>query len=126
MIEIVMEYVVKKESQGFFELAFGPGGAWSNLYSWCPGYRGTTVLRDLNNPLRYLVFDLWGTETQYTQAMTDNEVPYAELVEQFKEWTDSVIAQGSFRIQSEATIRPRKTGSNYRTGPQQRRRGRAD
>ena len=51
MIEIVWEYVVKEEARGQFELAYGPGGAWSKLFARCPGFRGTTLLRDTKNPL---------------------------------------------------------------------------
>ena len=44
MVEIVCEFVVKEETRGQFELAYG--GAWSKLFTRCPGFRGTTVLRD--------------------------------------------------------------------------------
>ena len=46
MVEIVWEFVVKEEARGQFELAYGPGGAWSKLFARCPGFRGTTLLRD--------------------------------------------------------------------------------
>jgi hypothetical protein len=37
MIEIVWEFVVKEEARGQFELAYGPGGAWSKLFArWPP------------------------------------------------------------------------------------------
>jgi heme-degrading monooxygenase HmoA len=70
MVEIVWEFVVKEEARGQFELAYGPGGAWSKLFARCPGFRGTTVLRDTKNPRRYLTIDLWETGAQREQAST--------------------------------------------------------
>ena len=46
MIEIVCEVVVKPEASGLFALAYGPGGAWSDLFTRAAGFRGITVLRD--------------------------------------------------------------------------------
>ncbi len=60
MVEIVWEFVVKEEARGQFELAYGPGGAWSKLFARYPGFRGTTLLRDTENPRRYLTIDFRG------------------------------------------------------------------
>ena len=54
MIEIVWEFVVKEEAQGQFELAYGPGGAWSKVFAKGPSFRGTTLLRDTKNQRRYI------------------------------------------------------------------------
>ena len=52
MVEIVWEFVVREETRGQFELAYGPGGAWSKLFARCLGFRGTTLLRDTNRLLK--------------------------------------------------------------------------
>ncbi len=107
MIEIVWEFVVREEAQGQFELAYGPGGAWSKLFAGSPGFRGTTLLHDLNNPRRYLVFDLWDTLEQREQMLSVNRVEYNNLDAAFAEWTESEREVGIFRIRAEATVRPR-------------------
>src|SRR3990170_7985672 len=79
MIEIVWEYVVKDEARGQFELAYGPGGAWSKLFARYPGYRGTTLLRDTKNPRRYLTIDFWETGAQREQMLAERKAEYANL-----------------------------------------------
>lgn len=110
LIEIACEYLVKEEFQGQFELAYGPGGAWSRLLGECAGYRGTSVLRDLENPLRYLTVDVWNSREDWEQALADKGSEYAELDAAYAEWTESERQLGVFRMLSEANVRPRPTG----------------
>jgi hypothetical protein len=107
MIEIVWEYMVKEEARGQFELAYGPGGAWSNLFAPYPGFRGTTLLRDTENPRRYLVIELWDTEAQRAQVLVERKDDYGNLEAAFSDWTESRTEVGIFRVQAEATVRPR-------------------
>ncbi len=108
MVEIVWEFVVKEEARGQFELAYGPGGAWSNLFGQCPGFRGTTVLRDARNPRRYLTIDLWASESQREQALAEHKEEYSDLDTAFDEWSESENEVGIFSVLAEATVRPRK------------------
>jgi hypothetical protein len=107
VIEIVCEFILKEEARGQFELAYGPGGAWSKLFAQCPGFRGTTLLRDTKNPRRYLTIDLWDTEAQRVQALLERGDDYSSLEAAFSDWTDSRTELGLFRVQAEATVRPR-------------------
>ena len=107
MVEIVWEFVVKAGSQGQFELAYGPGGAWSKLFGRCAGFRGTTVLRDSKNPRRYLTIDLWDSEVERERALADHKEEYTELDTAFAEWTESETEVGIFSVMVEATVRPR-------------------
>ena len=106
MIEIVREFIVKEEARGQFELAYGPGGAWSNLFARCAGYRGTALLRDTKNPRRYLAVDIWDTETQREQALAERKDEYAELDAAFGEWSESKNEVGIFSVRAEATVHP--------------------
>ncbi|MFL7890519.1 MAG: antibiotic biosynthesis monooxygenase [Anaerolineales bacterium] len=107
MVEIIWEFIVKDEFRGQFELAYGPGGAWSKLFARYPGFRGTTVLRDVKNPERYLTFDVWETESQRGHALDELQVEYSELEMEFEKWTVSKSEVGVFRMLSEAAVRPR-------------------
>jgi hypothetical protein len=107
MIEIVWEFVVKQDACGHFELAYGPGGAWSELFAKAPGFRGTTLLRDIKDPRRYLAIDLWETETQREGMLTDRKAEYADLYAMIGDWTESMSELGTFRVLAEATVRPR-------------------
>jgi heme-degrading monooxygenase HmoA len=62
MIQIVWQYQVKEEFRATFELAYGLGSAWSQLFGNSPGFRGTALLRDTHNPHSYLTLDSWDSE----------------------------------------------------------------
>jgi heme-degrading monooxygenase HmoA len=121
MIEIVWEFVVKEEARGQFELAYGPGGAWSNLFARCPGFRGTTVLRDTKNPRRYLTIDLWEAEAQREQALAERKAEYSDLEAAFADWTESKTEVGIFRVLAEATVHPRGRAGRSKAGEAHRR-----
>jgi hypothetical protein len=120
MIEIICEYLVKASCRGQFELAYGPGGAWSTLFSACEGYRGTTVLRDDRDPRRYLAIDIWDTLEQRDRAMAERASEYADLAADFAEWTAVIKDLGVYRVLSQATVRPRgsarTSGTRWRRG----------
>ena len=107
MIEVACEFVVKGEARGQFELAYGPGGAWSKLFAQSPGFRGMTVLRDTNNPQRYLTIDLWDTGAQREQALAERQAEYSSLDAAFADWIESKTEVGIFRVRAEATVYPR-------------------
>ena len=120
MIEIVREFVVKEEARGQFELAYGPGGAWSKLFAQCPGFRGITVLRDTKNPRRYLTIDLWETGGQREQALAESKVNYSDLEAVFGEWIESRTEVGIFSVRAEATVRPRGRARRSKAGESRR------
>jgi heme-degrading monooxygenase HmoA len=107
MIEIVSEFVVKEEARGQFELAYGPGGAWSQLFARSPGFRGTTLLRDTRDPRRYLAIDLWDVEAEREQALVEHKTEYARLEAAFDEWAESRTEVGVFHVRADATVHPR-------------------
>jgi hypothetical protein len=106
MIQIVWQYEVKEEFRSKFELAYGPGGAWSKLFGSGPGYRGTVLLRDAHHPNRYLSVDSWESEDQYQAFLRDHGGEYSSLDATFKEWTDVEAQVGVYKLLAEATVRP--------------------
>ena len=118
MIEYVCEYVLKEEARGPFELAYGPGGAWSKRLDRCPGYRGTTLLRDTVNLRRYLAIDIWDSEAQRAQMLAKRQAEYASLGATLGGWIESRTELGSYRVLAEATVRPRpRAGRTQWTPP---------
>jgi quinol monooxygenase YgiN len=107
MIEIVREFMVKNDARGQFELVFGPGGAWSKLFAKSPGFRGTTVMRDVKNLQRYLIIDVWESEDQQDQALVEHKEGYTDLEVTFDEWVESKIELGIFSLRTQASVRPR-------------------
>ncbi len=121
MIEIVWEFVVKEEARGQFELAYGPGGAWSKLFARCPGFRGTTLLRDTKNRRRYLTIDFWDTLDQREQMLAERKAEYSNLDAAFADWTESKTEVGIFRVLAEATVHPRGRARRSKAGEARRR-----
>ena len=120
MIEIVREFVVKEDARGQFELAYGPGGAWSKLFARALGFRGITVLRDTRDPRRYLVIDLWDTEAQKEQALAEHKAEYADLEAAFSEWVECKKEVGVFSVLAEATVRPHGKPRGSKSGAARR------
>jgi hypothetical protein len=121
MIEVVWELVVKEEARGQFELAYGPGGAWSKLFARCPGFRGTTLLRDTKDLRRYLAIDLWDTGAQREQALAERKAECSNLDAAFDHWTESRTEMGIFRVLAEATVYPRGRARRSNAGEARRR-----
>ena len=115
MIEQVWEYVVREEARGHFELAYGPGGAWGRLLGRCTGFRGTTLLRDTEDPQRYMAIELWDSENQRELCLAERESEYAELEAAIAGWAETRTESGVFRVLAEATVRPR--GRARRSAP---------
>jgi heme-degrading monooxygenase HmoA len=106
VIQVVWKYVVKEEARGRFELAYGPGGAWSKLFARCPGFRGTTLLRDTADPRRYLTIDFWDSEAQRDEMLAEHAAEYAALDATFAEWTEAEEEVGVFSLLSQGTVHP--------------------
>ena len=121
MVEIVWEFVVKAEARGEFELAYGPGGAWSKLFARSEGFRGITLLRDVKDPRRYLAFDLWDTAAQREKALDDQKAEYSTLDAALSDWTESRTAVGTFSMRAEATVRPHSGAGRAKSGAAGRR-----
>ena len=109
MIEVVYEVMTQPGAGGRFELVFGPGGAWSDLFSECPGFRGTTVLRDTTDPRRYMIVDLWDSEVARERAIAEQQDAYLALEADLNTWTAARQDLGTFRILNSATVRSRPT-----------------
>jgi heme-degrading monooxygenase HmoA len=57
--EIVWEFRLATASAAGFEQAYGPGGAWAQLFRQAPGFIETSLLRDAEIDGRYLTVDRW-------------------------------------------------------------------
>ncbi|MCX7707474.1 MAG: antibiotic biosynthesis monooxygenase [Anaerolineae bacterium] len=106
MIEIIREFVVHEEARGRFELAFGPGGAWSRLFGRAAGFRGITVLRDIENRRRYLMFEAWDSDAHRRRALAEHETEGARLEADLAAWAESRTELGVFTMLAEAGVRP--------------------
>jgi heme-degrading monooxygenase HmoA len=109
MIQIIWEFVVKAEAVDQFEQAYGPDGVWTRLFRAYPGFRGTTLLRDTDNPRRYLTIDLWDTGADRKRMLTQAKTRYFDLDEALADLTESEDEIGNFTTPTIATSRRQST-----------------
>jgi heme-degrading monooxygenase HmoA len=56
---IVWQFTVEQRNVDAFVAAYGPRGDWAELFRRAQGFRGTTLLRDAADALRYVTLDRW-------------------------------------------------------------------
>jgi heme-degrading monooxygenase HmoA len=79
MFVILWEFEVKPGSEGCFQKAYGPDGAWVRLFQHNPHFRGTQLQRDPTRSLFYFTIDIWDSETAYENFLETNRTAYEEI-----------------------------------------------
>jgi heme-degrading monooxygenase HmoA len=74
LIALVFRYEVRDSPE--FERAYGPDGEWAQFFRTGRGFVGTELLRDLDEPGRYLVVDRWESAEAYGAFVAENELEY--------------------------------------------------
>lgn len=96
MYVIVWEFVIRAETAAAFEAAYGPRGEWAMLFARAQGYRGTQLLRDASNPLRYVTMDSWKSRETYDIFRRKHEGEYKGLDERCRRLTVKERKIGEF------------------------------
>ncbi len=79
MLRILWEYRVREEKRAEFERRYARTGDWAALFQKSPAYRGTTLLRDLADPGRYLTLDAWDDDASFHKFKQDFAAQYDAL-----------------------------------------------
>ena len=106
MFVILWEFEVKPGSEGGFENAYGPEGAWVRLFQRDTHFRGTQLLRDSSRPLLYFTLDFWDSETAYNNFLNANRTAYEELDRRNEQFTLRERHIGSFALALPISPRP--------------------
>ncbi|MGA3299368.1 MAG: antibiotic biosynthesis monooxygenase [Candidatus Acidiferrales bacterium] len=59
MFQIVWEFIVRADRVSDFEKSYAAAGDWAALFRRSAGFLGTALLRDADDPRRYLTIDRW-------------------------------------------------------------------
>ena len=86
-IQAVWAYEVKDEFIDQFKEAYGPDGKWANLFRHCPGYIKTLLLRDFDNPNRFITIDSWQSYAAYSSMKEIVTSEYEYLDKQCEPYT---------------------------------------
>lgn len=79
MFIIVWQFEIAEQNVAAFEAAYGPEGAWAQLFHESPDYKGTELLRDAYVPGAYLTIDRWASEEAYRGFRKAHDAAYEAL-----------------------------------------------
>ncbi len=79
MFVVVWQFEISEEKLAAFEAAYGPEGAWAQLFRQSPDYQGTELLRDAYVPLSYLTIDRWASEEAFRAFRKAHDADYEKL-----------------------------------------------
>ncbi len=96
MIEILWEFVVRKEKTSEFEHYYNHSGAWAQLFRKCPAYHSTTLLRESGN--RYVTRDCWESLAAFDDFRRGHAQEYDELDRLCEGFTESERRLGVFEV----------------------------
>jgi heme-degrading monooxygenase HmoA len=65
-----------------FEAAYGPDGEWAQFFRSGAGYIGTELLRDIEQPGRYVVIDRWDARDAYNAFVAAHRDEYMRRVDE--------------------------------------------
>jgi heme-degrading monooxygenase HmoA len=96
MIALIWRYEVKEEARAAFEAAYGPTGAWAQLFARADGFRGTELFRADDGS--YLTLDVWRTQADFDAFMTEHKADYEALDRGTEAWTRSEHRIGAYEV----------------------------
>jgi hypothetical protein len=79
MYVLVWSFRPRVGSRRRFEEAYGPRGAWAELFGASPDYLGTELLRDAAGSGRYLTIDRWRSAAAYEAFLAERRSEYDAL-----------------------------------------------
>jgi heme-degrading monooxygenase HmoA len=94
MIALVFAYDVRSAEE--FEAAYGAGGDWAQFFRQGAGYVGSEVLRDVEQPGRYLVIDRWASREAYNAFVSEHRDDYMRRVDETAYLYDQELRLGTF------------------------------
>lgn len=92
----IWEYQVAPGSVAEFEREYGPQGAWVRLFQKAQGYVGTMLLRDREQPLRYITIDTWESIYAYRSFRDQYGAEYGEIDRRCAHFTARETSLGEF------------------------------
>jgi heme-degrading monooxygenase HmoA len=93
---IVWQFTLEQRNVDAFVAAYGPAGDWAQLFGRARGFRGTTLLRDAADPLRYVTLDQWDSFEDFERFREDFGSAYVEMDARFQRLTSAEQLIGRF------------------------------
>ncbi len=94
MLALVFSYEARDPEE--FERVYGPDGEWAAFFRTGDGYVGTELLRDVENPGRYVVIDRWASREAYQAFVEGRREEYMRRVDETAFHHDRELRLGTF------------------------------
>lgn len=98
MFVVVWHFEIAEEKVAAFEAAYGPEGAWAQLFRSSPKYLGTELLRDAYVPGSYLTIDRWASEDDFRDFRKQNDQAYEALDRSSDDLTSRETRIGAYLV----------------------------
>ena len=85
----VWQYRVRPGNEASFREAYGPEGAWVQLFRRAPGFVRTELVRDREQPDRFGTLDYWESEEAWRAFRSNFSAEYQALDARCAAWTFS-------------------------------------
>ena len=125
MLAVVWQFDVQGGSEEEFEKLHGADGAWTALSRRSRSFLGSSFLKDLATPGRYLLLEYWSEMMVYEKHLADFSDPVEELKVQRAVMVKETVALGVFDALDVGTLRADLVGSRRSLGCPEGRCGRA-
>ncbi len=96
----IWEYSVRPEAVEEFVEAYGPLGDWTLLFSRSEGYIRTELVRDEQDPTRFLTIDYWRSRTDKDAFRQSFSGEFEALDRKCESYTEVEQFLGDFEILS--------------------------
>ena len=96
MFVVVWQFEIAEDKVAGFEAAYGPEGAWAQLFRTSPDYKGTELLQDAYVPGSYLTIDRWTSEEAFRAFRKDHDSEYEVLDRQCDALTSRETRVGAY------------------------------
>jgi heme-degrading monooxygenase HmoA len=94
VIALVFRYDARDSED--FERGYGPDGEWAQFFRQGTGYIGTELLRDLEEPDRYIVIDRWESIDAYNAFLSEHQAEYLRRSDESRFYYIQELRFGTF------------------------------
>ncbi len=94
VIALVFRYDARDPEE--FERAYGSDGEWAQFFRQGAGYIGTELLRDIEEPDRYIVIDRWESPEAYSAFLAEHADEYLRRSDEARFYYLQELRMGTF------------------------------
>jgi len=98
MFVVVWQFEIAEDKVAGFEAAYGPEGAWAQLFGTSPEYRGTELMRDAYVSGNYLTIDRWTSEEAFRAFRKEHDSEYEVLDRKCDALTSRETRVGAYTV----------------------------